>query len=364
MKRIGIDARMWFHPGIGRYLRETSLALLSRPSEFKFIFFGPSTLRPELNRFPTADFRETASPIYSLREQWELALRSRSVDVFHVPHFNIPFFHGERLVVTVHDLLYLHDRTASRSRWGRPYVNALLKRVARTARAVIAVSEFTKKDLLKNFPSLDPNRVFVIHEAASEFFKPVPKPEAEAHLRRRFALEGPFVLFVGTLKPHKNLKTLAEAMRSARSRGVREKLVVVGRADPKAPEAAESLSGDEGACFLGEVADEDLRMLYGAATVFVLPSLWEGFGIPVLEAMACGAPVISSNAASLPEAAGDAAELFSPLGTDALERLLVAVLSDPSRRAAMSQKSLTQAARFSWERTAERTLAVYREALR
>lgn len=355
---------MWPHPGIGRYLRETSFELLKNPAEFKFTFYGSPKVQEAIAEYPSASFQGASSPIYSLKEQWEMARLKPAPAILHVPHFNIPVFYPGRLVVTVHDLIYLHDPAASKSRFGRAYVRFLLKTLSKKAAAVIAVSEFTKNDLLKQFSALDPKRVFVIHEAASEFFKPAAQETAKKYLNLRFGLTDTFALFVGTLKPHKNISVLVEAMSRARKKqGFSEKLVVVGRKDAKFPEIEKLVKGEKFIQYLGEVSDEDLRILYSLASVFILPSLWEGFGIPVLEAMACGAPVISSNAASLPEAAGDAAELFHPKDADALEKLLCQVLSDPAKRAAMSEKSLKQAARFSWKKAAAETLSVYRKVL-
>ena len=368
--RIGFDARMWDHPGIGRYVRELSKELISQPLSHEFLFLSHGRFAESLTSAAHSSndsrfsFKNAASPIYSLSEQFELAFRASGLSALHVPHFNIPVLFKGRLIVTIHDLLYFHEPEASRSRWGRPYVSYLLRRIARTAAAIITVSEFTKRDLLEHVPSVRPERVFVTYEGISSVFRKISDENLLAQTRRRFSLEKPFVLYVGSLKAHKNVTRLVEALRRIRQKkGIPHELVLVGRQDPR-NEGLKRLISENAFCrYLGELEDSDLARVYNTAELFVLPSLWEGFGLPVLEAMACGVPVISSDRASLPEVAGGAAALFNPESVDALEGLIYNVLSDNGLRQMMLQKGFQNIQRFSWKDTARQTLEIYNKVM-
>ncbi|MFN3762132.1 MAG: glycosyltransferase family 4 protein, partial [Anaerolineae bacterium] len=224
----------------------------------------------------------------------------------------------------------------------------------------IAVSEATRQDLLRCF-RVPADRVAVIPEAADPAFCPRPPAEIDA-LRRKYALPESFVLYVGSNKPHKNLTRLMEAWAQITEYGIRNTLILAGPWDPRYPEPrllAERL-GLQNICWLGPVPDEDLPALYSAATLFVFPSLYEGFGLPVLEAMACGAPVVCSDTSSLPEVAGDAALRVDPTDVRALAAAITELLTNPARRVEMKERGLQQAARFSWKHTAVLTLERYR----
>ena len=337
---VAFDARMEGRSGIGRYIRELSGALVQKTGagRFRFIRTGP--------------------PIYGLREQWAVPAAARGADLLHVPHFNIPVFYRGRLVVTVHDLTYLHQRETPPA--ARAYVRFMLSQIARKAAAVITVSEASKADLLRQ-TRIRPERVWVTYEAASPTFRK-QAPEALAAVRRRYGLGRPFVLTVGNLKPHKNLPFLLDAMDLARKRGLPHELVLAGRADHTSGKLLERIGRAPHVKYLDEVPDPDLAALYGACDAFVMPSLREGFGLPAVEAMACGAPVLVSDRTSLPEVTGEAGMIFDPQRIDDLAGLLYNLLQDMDLREIQSQKSLRQASRFSWERTAQGTLDAYRSA--
>jgi glycosyltransferase involved in cell wall biosynthesis len=243
------------------------------------------------------------------------------------------------------------------------YAKTLFGHIASHAAAVIAVSEFTKNDFLNAFPAARAERVFVTHEAASAAFRHSPDPAKINAFRRKFSLEKPFVLFVGTLKPHKNPLVLLEAVKRLRGRGLDHELVVVGKEDPKRPEVFKALKAEPFARLIGALGDEDLLWAYHAADIFVLPSLREGFGLPLLEAMACGCPVLGSDRASIPEIVGDAGFTFDPDRVDALSELLYNVLRDNELRKKMSLMGIERAKSFSWRKLAEDTLRVYGKAL-
>ena len=361
---VVLDTRMFCHPGIGRYVRELSAALLKIAPVETFTFLAPFAAVPGLSGSGAVNIRPTQSRIYSVAEQLEMPRVARGTRLFHAPHFNFPLFWKGKLVVTIHDLIYLRHRESLASPTKRVVARFLIGAACRKADALIAVSEHTKKDILTEFPATDPSKINVIHEAASASFCPASDLE-KARVRAKYGLQEPFVLFVGTLKPHKNLSVLLSAMSEVNRRGgiARQNLVIAGRSDEKHPEIGKNAGSYPFAKLIGEVSDADLPALYSAADAFVLPSLYEGFGLPVLEAMACGTPVIVSNASSLPEVAGAAAMTFEPTRVDALAELLYTVLENKSLRQKMSTDGLERAKRFSWKKTAEETLRVYEKVL-
>jgi alpha-1,3-rhamnosyl/mannosyltransferase len=279
----------------------------------------------------------------------------------------MPYRVGRPTVLTVHDLIPL--LFPRQSTWqARLLFRWALSLALRASHRVIAVSESTARDLQQYFHTPS-ERVSVIPEAPDPTFYPRPPAEVAA-VRRKYGLPAPFVLYVGSNKPHKNLPRLIEAwslltphVSHFTFHASRFTLVIAGVWDPRYPEPrllAERL-GLQNVRWLGPVPEADLPALYSAATLFVFPSLYEGFGLPVLEAMACGVPVICSNTSSLPEVAGDAALLVDPTDVRALAAAITDLLEDESRREEMRERGLQQAARFSWERTAAMTLEMYRE---
>ncbi len=349
MPSVGIDARMWDHPGIGRYVRELAYGLKGLSSDLSVICLKSDAL---------------TSKIYSLTEQWEVYRKAQAFDLLHVPNFNVPILRKRRFVATIHDLTYVHEPSASGSLIGRKYAQSLLGHIAKHAQAVIAVSEYTKNDFLNAFPAARSDRIIVTHEAASAHFKYSPDTEKILSFRKKFNLEKPFVLFVGSLKPHKNIAALLEAMKRVRAKhGLDHELVIVGKEDAKRPEILKAVRSESFCRYLGSLADEDLLWAYHAADLFVLPSLREGFGLPLLEAMACGCPVLASDRTSLPEIVGDAGKTFDPERIDGLSDLIYNVLRDNELRKKMSRMGLDRVKHFSWKKLAEDTLRVYERAL-
>jgi glycosyltransferase involved in cell wall biosynthesis len=281
--------------------------------------------------------------------------------VFHgVTGFELPPRGPWALVTTVHDLVPLRfpALVPARHRWA---VRCLLGGALRRAARVIAVSEATRAELLARY-RLPAARVAVVPEAAASQFTP-PTAPAVAAVRARYGLAHPYVLFVGFLEPKKNLGTLLEAVARLRRRGAwgGTELVIVGApgwgADPAARAQALGLEGT--VRLLGPVPDADLPALYAGALAFAFPSLWEGFGLPVLEAMASGAPVAASNRGALPEITAGAALLAEP-EPEAFAEALGELVGDAALRERLRSAGLARAAAFSWERTARETLAIYR----
>lgn len=285
-------------------------------------------------------------------------------DVFHCSDVLLYKPRGVPTVITVHDLstllfpeLHVHNTIEMHER--------KMHFVRTQADLVIAVSENTRRDVIKHL-DVPPERVRVVYEAAGEQFHPIEDAHTVAAIAHRYRLEpNSYVLTVGTLEPRKNQIRLVEAFHLLSQRGVTRglKLVLAGGKGwlyDNLFQRVEELGLTEDVIFTGVVPDEDLPALMNGALVFVYPSLYEGFGLPALEAMACGVPVITSNASSLPEVAGDAALLVDPYDVEGLAEAMRSLIESEETRSDLREKGLAQAARFSWERTARETLAAYK----
>jgi glycosyltransferase involved in cell wall biosynthesis len=367
---IALDARLvGYAAGIARYAVLLAEALGQLDGPERYLIMGgrrASQLRIAGNHLA---LRRAFTPPHHRLERWllpaELMARKPWPALLHSVDHVAPAWGAWRSVITLHDLafeVYPETHTAA----SRAYYAATGKSVRRAER-VIAVSQRTASDAIRLL-GVDPARVRVVHEAAAPIFR--PRPEAElrrvaARLRLDLQDGRKYVLFVGTLEPRKNIPLLLEAFALVR-RQIDAQLLLVGpRGWLDEPIfAAHSRSGlGDAARFLGNLTEDELAVLYSHAGVFVLPSLYEGFGLPVLEAMACGAPVVCSNAGPLPEIAGDAALLLAPDGPGDWSDAMLAVLTDTHRADDLRQKGFARAATFSWDRTAQATREVYREAL-
>jgi glycosyltransferase involved in cell wall biosynthesis len=372
--RIGIDTRLAHYRragGIAQYTLRLlqALAQLANGDELVVLLHYGDRLADLLTVDEAEAKRVRGHALFTAphheREQWTLPaeLLFAGLDVLHSPDFIPPFRRRCASVITVHDLafkLYPNIVTAeSAAYYGQ------IERAVASAEQIIAVSEATRQDMLRLLP-VDARKISVIHEAADPVYRLLDDADSVQQVLRKYQLASPFVLAVGTIEPRKNLSMMLRAFRALLDRDAGEaKLVIAGPrgwlADDLAALHAQLRLGEQ-ARFLGTVPAPELAALYNAADLFVMPSLYEGFGLPVAEAMACGAPVIVSNVSSLPEVAGDAGLCLDPNDVDAWAETMRHVLGDPALRANMRQKSLRQARLFSWERAARETLAVYHKA--
>jgi glycosyltransferase involved in cell wall biosynthesis len=364
---IDVSAAVHAKAGIGRYAGSLARALIeAEPGRFA-LFYNRSrgTQPPEgLEHLPA----RTVSAGY---KPWRLAVWlghlaglsfNRLVPgarLFHATEHLLPPLRGVPTVLTVHDMIFklFPEHQKRLNYW---YLNATMPLYCRRAGAIITVSQASKRDIVAHY-GLAPERITVIYEAASPEFAPVPADLAEA-ARRRYGLPGRFAIVVGTIEPRKNLVRLLEALQRLRDGGLIIPLVVVGSKGWLYDDLfarLEQLEVRHDVHFPGYVPTADLPLLYNAATLAAMPSVYEGFGLPVLEAMACGTPVVSSDASCLPEIGGDAARYFDPYDVEAMVEALHAVWSGAELRAEMRARGLAQAARFSWARAARETLAVY-----
>jgi len=343
--RVGLDMRMERASGIGTYVRALSEQLATHPDV---------TLVPLRSR----------TPPYSLVEQLAMPRHTIGVDLVHCPQYNVPLATPRPLVVTIHDLAHLALPYYRRLDM-RLYANVMLRTASAKARLVITDSAFTRDELQRHV-GLDPARVRVIPCGVSPDFSPDPDPVASAALVRAAGITEPFVLHVGVVKPHKNLSTLVEAF--ARLGDRPEHLGRAGRMEDLrvAEDDLEALVARSPARdrihLLGEVPFPTLLALYRRARVVAVPSLYEGFGLPVLEAMACGTAVVCSTAASLPEVAGAAAVMVDAREPRPLAQTLEQVLDDDDLRVSLVERGIAQASRFPWAAAAEAHVEVYREA--
>lgn len=349
--KVGLDCRMITHPGIGTYIKglldEFSVRGGNNNNQ-NFLLFGN---RNDLKDYNNFEIRQFNSPIYSIQEQIIGATVFKNIDLLHVPHFNIPLGYQGKLVTTIHDLIYLHSDGFLR----KQYTKLMISRVIKKASLIIAVSSNTKKDLLKLFPDINSDGINVIYEAARKVFRKINDLEVLNKTKNKYNLPNKFILYVGSIKKHKNLPALIEAYSKIKHK-ISEKLVLVGRSRKKS-------CYWEGVTYLGEVPLEDLVNIYNLASLFVMPSSYEGFGLPILEAFNCGLPVVSSNAASLPEVVGDAGILVDPFNTSMMAENILRVLTNNEFKKELIDKGFRQSQKFSWESCAIKTLEVYKKAL-
>jgi len=279
--------------------------------------------------------------------------------LFHATEHLLLSLRDVPTVLTVHDLIFRHlpQHHKPLNRW---YLNLTLPLYCRRATHIIAVSAQTRRDLSAAY-RLPAEKITVIHEAADPCFCPQP-PETVAAARARYRLPERYLLFVGTIEPRKNLGRLLQAFERLHEARLTDALVIVGQRGWLYDDffaALENSPARQAVIFPGFVPDADLPAVYAGAQALAFPSLFEGFGLPVLEAMACGTPVVCSNTSSLPEVVGEAALLVDPTDVDALADALTRVLRDDALRRELWQKGWAQVQHFTWQETARRTLAVY-----
>lgn len=374
MLRIGLDARYAYDhfPGIGRYVVNLAHALGSMELDHRIVLlYNPALPHTRydvaaLARLPGIELVTTRVPTFSPGEQLRLPRLARSLrlDMLHSPYYIKPYVGLPcPSLVTIHDLLGLRF-PATLSPRGRLLYRLLMGLAVRTSARIITVSRSARDDIA-HFYRISPERIPVTPEAADPHFVPQPA-EQVAQVRAAYNLPARYVLYLGSNKPHKNLERLVHAweqlMHTTSGTPMPPHLVIAGHYDPNYPQAqtlAQQLGLADSISFVPDVAEEDTPALYSGAEVFVFPSYFEGFGLPPLEAMACGVPVLCAHASSLPEVVGNAALTFDPYDVGELADGLRRLLASPALREQLRQQGLARAAAFSWQRTARATLAVY-----
>ena len=365
--RVAIDARKLHDFGIGTYIRNLlrHLARIDRDTEF-VLLCQDRDLGVAADLGPNFRTVLEPSPNYSLREQLHIpwVLRRERPDVFHAPHYVLPTAVRSRSVVTIHDCIHLMFPQYLPNRAAYAYARATMWSAAHRSDCILTVSEASKRDIL-HFFRIPAGKIVVAYNAIEERFWREPADEDIARVRERYQLDHPFVLYVGNIKPHKNLVRLIEAFDGLRRLGFEElKLLIIGDEISRLPalrRAVHSHKLHKHVRFLGYQPDDTLAVLYRLAALFVFPSLYEGFGLPPVEAMASGTPVVTSNVSSLPEVTGDAAVLVDPYDVESIVDGMRRVLTDPELAAEMRRRGIVRAREFSWERSVARTHEVYQQ---
>jgi glycosyltransferase involved in cell wall biosynthesis len=369
--RIAIDARKWLDYGIGTYIRNLVRHLARLDSETTyFIVCHPSAI-PEL-RDLAANFEPIpdTSRGYGVREHLSLPwkLSRLGVDLIHCPHYVVPLLTRTPSVVTIHDCIHLLFPEYLPNRMAWSYARYMMGRAVGRSALVFTVSEASRRDILNFYPAADPDRVQVVPNAIDPALLEQPDEAQIERIRERYQIRGRFVLYAGNIKPHKNLERLIAAFGLLKRRPGHDdvRLILIGDEVGRTPSlrrAVEAAGVRQDVRFFGFVPDQTLAGLYRLASAFAFPSLYEGFGLPPLEAMACGTPVLTSNLSSLPEVVGDAALLVDPRQVEEIAAGLARILDDEAFAADLVRRGARRVKEFSWERSVRQIHAGYMKVL-
>lgn len=373
--RIGIDARMYRREiaGIGRYSQNLIRNILQLDHDNQYVFFMMQKDADEFKETPESHQDNVKVVItdigyYSLAEQIKLPgiIRHEKVDLMLFLNFNHPIFYKEKFVTVIHDLTLIKFPTAAKrtnllKRWAFNYV---MRSACQNASKIIAISNHTKQDIEEIF-KIDSAKIAVIYEAADD--KTILECDSKKveGIKKKYDIDSPVVLSVGQFRPHKNLPGLVEAFTELRQ-DIDSKLVLVGKPDPAHRHLIDVVDKSpvkNDIIMPGFVSDEELACWYEIADVFVFPSLYEGFGLPGLEAMQAGLPVVASNNSVLPEIYKSAAIYFDPFKTEEISAKIKEVLESNDLRADLIRKGRVVAQGFTWRKTATQTLDVIKEIL-
>ncbi len=374
--RIGIDARIDAH-GIGTYTRALITHLHTIDEKNEYVVFCSSKQQADSYGFVNHNFKPLImpAPIFSVAEQIFLPyyIKKEKLDLFHATSYVVPIICPCPLAVTIHDVLcktnpaFYPPFTGITYFIARAYYNFMNWYAVRAAKHISTVSDFAKTEIMFYYPATPEEKITVIYNGVgSQFYRP-ELPEINT-IKDKYQISGNYILFVGTLNPRKNLLTLIKAF--AELGELRDKnftLVVAAKKDVRYPapfRLVEEYTLGSSVLFIDYVAQADLPALYTGATVFVLPSLHESFGFPIVEAFACGAPVITSNRTALPEIAGNAALLIDPYNVQEMKEAILKIILDPSLKSTLVEKGLARARSFSWETAAGQTRELYENVLR
>jgi glycosyltransferase involved in cell wall biosynthesis len=369
--KIAIDVRKWRDFGIGTYVRNLVRHLARLDHETTYFLFchgtDEATLRDLAENFvPVVD----SSAGYGVREHLSIPLKLRRLgaELLHSPHYVRPLLCTIPSVVTIHDCIHLLFPQYLPNRMAWRYARYMMGSAIRHSAVVFTVSEASRADILRFYPWADPDKVHVVPNAIDTELLESPGEEEMARVRERYQVRGRFVLFAGNVKPHKNLERLIRAFALVREQGGHDDLQLLLIGDDVSRygalrRAVERAGLRQDVRFFGFVPPRTLAALYRMAAVFAFPSLYEGFGLPPLEAMSCGTPVVTSRMSSLPEVVDDAALLVDPYQVDDIALGISRVLDDDGLRGRLVEKGFARARSFSWERSVRAIHAGYLKAL-
>lgn len=365
--RIAFDARgiNWYRgTGIGTYVENLikNLILIDKLNKYVLYWSGENYEKFKNNN---TIIRMASKRYHRFFQEYFFPkdIKKDSIDIYHVSQNGIGLSQNIDClkIVTIHDLIpYIMPETV-----GKGYLLKFLRdmpQIISEADAIITVSEYSKKDILKFFP-INPDKVFVTPLAADKIYKPLNKNDCRKYIAKKYNINSPFILYLGGFSPRKNVSSLIKAYKKV-SEDIKKdiKLVICGSKKDDIENLINmnlNSKTSENIIFTDFIPNEDLPIFYNSCEVFVYPSLYEGFGLPPLEAMSCGTPVITSNTTSIPEVTDNAALLIDPLNVDMLSEKLYQVLTSDFIRKDLSNKGLNRSLEFSWIKTAENTLEVY-----
>ena len=369
--KIAIDVRKWRDYGIGTYVRNVVRHLARLDPHNTYFLFCHETDEPTLR-----DLSENFVPVvdeshqYRLREHFSIPfkLRRLGAQLLHSPHYVRPLLCTIPSVVTIHDCIHLLFPQYLPNRMAYRYARFVMGSAVEKSALVYTVSQASRADILRFYPSTDPDKVRVVPNAIDPELLVDPGEEERERVRERYQIHGRFVLFAGNVKPHKNLERLIRAFALVRAQSGRRDLRLVLIGDDVSRYNSLRRTAEEAGVrpdvrFFGFVPHQTLAALYRMASVFAFPSLYEGFGLPPLEAMACGTPVLTSKVSSLPEVAGDGALLVDPYSVEEIATGLARLLDDDDLRRDLVARGRARAAAFSWERSARAIHDGYLRAL-
>ncbi len=380
MMRVIVDARKAADYGIGTYIRRLGAACARLAPDDEFVFLGnvgPEVEKPVGPIAPEGEFHKltgdniswaaNVSANYGLAELVSVSWQTRKLegDVFHAPHYVYPIMLPCPGVVTVHDCIHLRFPGQLPNPAAALYARFMIRRAVRSANRVITVSEATRADLVE-LVNADPAKIEVIPHGCDPFFLAEVDAEELETVRSRHGLERPFLLSVTNIKPHKNLKRLLESFAQLAGEYTDLDLVIAGgnlEEHPNLEKVCAECSLEGRVRSLGFLPKSDLRALYHLARIFVFPSLYEGFGLPPLEAMACGTAVVASRSSAIPEVVGHSGLLVNPFRVDSIAEAIRSLLENDSYRRALGSQGRRRAREFEWDDAARRVLDVYRSVV-
>lgn len=367
--RIAIDARgiNWYRgTGIGTYTDKILRYLLKMDTENYYHIYWSGDKYEDF-QYNNTDIIMASKKHHRFFEQnyFPKNLNDKNIDIYHVPQNGIGINEDIscKKITTIHDLIpYIMPETV-----GRGYLLKFLREVPKAlalSNAIVTVSEYSKQDILKFFP-IDKDKIFVTPLAAEDIYIPMDKEKCRSFLSKQYNINRPFILYIGGFSPRKNVKALITAFSKIYKHLNKDyNLVIVGATRDQGEYLSEFSSNLEFASkiiFTGFAPEDHLPILYNGCEVFAYPSLYEGFGLPPLEAMNCGTPVITSNLTSIPEVVKDAGMLINPYNESELPEALIKLLNDEKLQKEYSEKGLRRAQDFSWAKTAEKTLEIYKK---
>lgn len=375
IRRIGIDARFYgpVGKGLGRYTKEVLDRILIKDTVNEYVVF---LCQDNFSEFTSANPRMKKVLVrarwYSLAEQFLMPylIWREGLDLMHFPHFNVPFFCPVKFIVTIHDLI-LTKHSTERATTLNPLFykikyfayKMIIQSAIKRARRIIAVSEFTKNDIMEQF-KVNKDRVSVTLEGVAADLKDNLKKN-DKNVVLRYNIKEPYLLYVGNAYPHKNLEWLAQTFAELNKKRPELNLVLVGKDDYfySRLKARLSRAGTRNILFPGYIPDDDLAEIYRQAVAYIFPSLYEGFGLPPLEAMANGCPVLSSDRTSMPEVLGEAALYFNPENKEDAIGRVEKLIGDENLRQDLIRRGHEQVKKYSWEDCARETLDIYNKII-